>query len=395
MPVNARHARPHILMSADALGGVWPYSMDLAGALTQRGLAVTVAVLGPVPEPERAAAAAAATGARILPTGLPLDWTAGRPEEVRGAAAALARLARELGADLVHLHAPALALAGFPVPVVAVCHSCVATWWEACGAGPMPADLSWRAHLAAEGCRAADALLAPTEAFAAATARAYGLARAPRVVRNGRDRPDAVPQGGPAGHAFTAGRLWDGAKNAATLDRMAARLPCPVLAAGPVEGPNGERIDPAHLRLLGRLDEAGIDAQLAVRPVFVSLARYEPFGLAVLEAACASCALVLSDIPSFRELWDGAALFVEAEDDAAAAAAVADLMADPARRAALCEAACARAARYGVAAMADGVLAVFRDLLASADHDALPAPSAGEGRARMGVVRILERGGAA
>ena len=37
---------------------------------------------------------------------------------------------------------------------------------------------------------------------------------------------------------------------------------------------------------------------------------YEPFGLAVLEAAQAGCALVLSDIPTFRELWDGAAMFV-------------------------------------------------------------------------------------
>ena len=45
-------------------------------------------------------------------------------------------------------------------------------------------------------------------------------------------------------------------------------------------------------------------------PIFVSAARYEPFGLAVLEAAQAGCALVLSDIPTFRELWDGAALFV-------------------------------------------------------------------------------------
>jgi hypothetical protein len=35
----------------------------------------------------------------------------------------------------------------------------------------------------------------------------------------------------------------------------------------------------------------------------------EPFGLAVLEAAQAGCPLVLSDLPGFRELWDGAALF--------------------------------------------------------------------------------------
>ena len=59
-------------------------------------------------------------------------------------------------------------------------------------------------------------------------------------------------------------------------------------------------------------------AILPTRPIFVSVSRYEPFGLAVLEAAHAGCALVLSDIPTFRELWQGAASFVIAAGSAAA-----------------------------------------------------------------------------
>ena len=39
------------------------------------------------------------------------------------------------------------------------------------------------------------------------------------------------------------------------------------------------------LDCLGRLDDEEIARELGLRPVFVSLARYEPFGLAVLEAA--------------------------------------------------------------------------------------------------------------
>jgi glycosyltransferase involved in cell wall biosynthesis len=133
-----------------------------------------------------------------------------------------------------------------------------------------------------------------------------------------------------------------------------------------VDGPNGARIETRHLHLLGRLDDAGVAAELARRPVFVSLARYEPFGLAVLEAAASGCALVLSDMPGFRELWDGAATFVEADDDAAAARAVQGLLDDPARREAAGRAASGRAARYGVEAMTEGVLAVLRGLLAGA-----------------------------
>ena len=77
--------------------------------------------------------------------------------------------------------------------------------------------------------------------------------------------------------------------------------------------------------------DLGISEQLGARPIFVSVARYEPFGLAVLEAAQAGCALVLSDIPTFRELWGGAALFVPANDDRALVSHVERLANEPDR----------------------------------------------------------------
>lgn len=366
VPLNpSRNSAPHVLMSADAVGGVWPYSLDLAAGLVRRGLAVTVAILGPGPSETRIRAAEAATGARIIATGLPLDWTAETPEAVLDAARVFAALAGAIGADLVHLHSPALALADFPVPVAAVCHSCVATWWDAVENGPLPPDLAWRHDLTMRGCRAADALLAPTRAHALATARVCGLAQPPFVVRNGRGLAGLPPRAA-VPHAFTAGRLWDRAKNAAALDRLAGRLSVPIRAAGSIEGPNGARVETRHLQMLGRLDDSGIADELAGRPVFVSLARYEPFGLAVLEAAAAGCALVLSDIPSFRELWDGAAAFVDAEDEAEAAEAVQGLLDDPTRRETAGKAASDRAARYGVDAMTEGVLHILRGLLAAA-----------------------------
>ncbi|GJE25963.1 glycosyltransferase family 4 protein [Methylobacterium organophilum] len=361
---------PFILMSADALGGVWQYTLDLASGLGRRGARVGIALMGPPPAAEVIAHAEAESGARILATGLPLDWTASSAAEVERASASLARLAWAGSADLVHLHSPALALASYPAPVVAVCHSCVATWWASVNSGPLPADLAWRRDLAAEGCLRADSLIAPTHAFARATQAAYGLRQPPAVVRNGRRAPAIPGDAETAAHVFTAGRLWDPAKNAAALDRMAARLSLPVLAAGPVAGPTGQQVAPHTLRLLGRLDEAGMARELARQPIFVSLARYEPFGLAVLEAAQAGCALVLSDIESFRELWDEAALFVPPDDDAAAAQAVEHLAADPARRAALGQAGQTRAAAYSVEAMVEGVTAVFRSLRPARDEAA-------------------------
>ena len=77
--------------------------------------------------------------------------------------------------------------------------------------------------------------------------------------------------------------------------RQASRWP--VLAAGPTRGPDGQEIALEHVVALGALDGAALRRPAAARAaVFASLALYEPFGLAVLEAALAGCALVLSDI---------------------------------------------------------------------------------------------------
>jgi len=286
---------------------------------------------------------------------------------VRAAGRALADLARGRGVDLVHLNAPAYAATvDFPVPVAGVAHSCVGTWWKAVrGSAPPPADFRWRMELVAEGYRACRALLAPSRAFAAATAGCYGLP-ASELVHNGRAVPEVAPAELAPPSVLTAGRLWDEGKNVAALDAAAGRLRLPVAAAGPLTGPNGEVRAFPNLQHLGTLDETALAARLAGRPIFVSAALYEPFGLAVLEAAQAGCALVLSDIPTFRELWAGVAAFVRPHDHQALAEAVEALAESAPLRERYGTAAAARARRYSLSAMTDGVLAAYRRLAPAA-----------------------------
>lgn len=353
--------RTRVLITADAVGGVWQYATDLARGLAGQGVEPVLAVLGPAPRPEHRTTAA---GLEAIETGLPLDWLAEDRSALEDAAEALARLAEDQAVDLIQLNTPALAgLTGFPAPVITVAHSCVATWWAAVKGGEPPADFSWRTELMRAGLAAAGRVVAPSASFAAAVQRAYLLREPPAVVHNGRTLM-ASPSTEPQGFAFTAGRLWDEGKGLATLDRAAGLLSVPVRAAGPLIGPNGARIAFEHINALGSLSEAELGVQLAARPVFVSAARYEPFGLAVLEAAQAGCALVLSDIPTFRELWDGAALFVAADDAEGFARAINALICDPARRRALGESARGRAARYNVEAMAARMAALYRATLA-------------------------------
>jgi glycosyltransferase involved in cell wall biosynthesis len=358
----------HVLMTADAVGGVWQYALDLAGSLRTYGVRTTIAVLGPAPSADQQAIAEAA-GAELVATDLPLDWTAFHQDEVKEASRSIARLAKQIRPDLIHLNAPALAANGqFDVPVIAACHSCVATWWKAVKGGELPEDFIWRTELVRRGYGAASKLLAPTRAFAQATAEAYDLPQHPAIVRNGRRALQGGTNARAGAFVFTAGRLWDEGKNFAVIDRMAAHLSIPVLAAGPLQGPNGAQVEAHYAKALGRLSDEDVAQHLNEQPIFVSTALYEPFGLAVLEAAQAGCALVLSDIPTFRELWDGAALFVEPRNEHEAAAAVERLVQDPDARAVLGRAARKLAEVYSIEAMTDGVLRAYRSVLAGEAH---------------------------
>lgn len=375
-----------VLLTADAVGGVWTYATDLADGLAAAGVEVTLAVLGP--DERRTAGAGVETIA--LPD-VALDWLAESEDEVLAGAERLAALAERLDVDLIHLNNPALAAGGaFRRPVLGVCHSDVATWWAAVRGGPLPADLAWRAGLTGRGYAACDALLAPTRAFAEATAAAYGAL--PQVVWNGRGdahgprafcaqaqadacensavQPFTDPQVraecARSVQVFTCGRLWDEGKGAAVLDRAAARLSAPVHAAGPLQSPgSGEAVlhHFHHVHTLGPLPADVVRARMAETAVFCSPALYEPFGLAVLEAAQAGTPLVLSDIPSFRELWDGAAVFTAPGDDLALAEALNRLLADPPERERLGAAARRRAGRYTTEAMVAGTLAAYRGLV--------------------------------
>lgn len=357
-------SRLRVFMTGDAVGGVWQYALDLAEGLRPHGVGVTLAVLGPAPSADQQRMAEAA-GIDLMLTGLPLDWVADTPEDVEEAGRVLACIATQVAPDIVHLNNPALAAhVAFPAPVVAVCHSCVATWWQAVRSGPLPEEFVWRTTLVREGYMSANVLLAPTAAFAQATAGYYDLGTPPIVVRNGRRAPSFQRRAAQDLFVFTAGRLWDDGKNVAALDRAAACLTIPVRAAGPVEGPNGAFVRMRNIEPLGKLSDEEIGRCLAAKPIFVSSARYEPFGLAVLEAAQAGCPLVLSDIPTFRELWDGAAVFVGPDDDEGLARAIHALAQDADARARLGKAAQAVAMTYSVEAMSAGVLKVYRSLLA-------------------------------
>jgi glycosyltransferase involved in cell wall biosynthesis len=119
-----------------------------------------------------------------------------------------------------------------------------------------------------------------------------------------------------------------------------------------------------HLRPIGELGAGRLANLFAARPVFASAAVYEPFGLSALEAASSGCALVLSDIPTHRELWGGAATFVPAHDDQAFAKSIQNLLDNPGERRRLGQLARARAQLYTPERMARGMADIYERLAA-------------------------------
>lgn len=355
-----------VLMTVDAVGGVWQYATELACALRPLGFETVLAVLGPPPSSSQRTAVKRMSGVKLIETGLPLDWLS-EAALTRAAATAVAALARREKVDLVHLNSPALAAGqAYGVPLVGVAHGCPATWWDTARAGqPLDPVLAWHGDMMAQGLRACERVVAPSASFAETLRSVFALPSLPYVVHNGRALPARVRATPATNSALTAGRLWDEVKNLRTLDAAAALMPFPFHAAGEATAPHGETAGATHLRLLGQLDASALAIRLEQRPVFVSAATFEPFGLSVLEAAGARCPLVLSDIATFRELWDGAAIFVGAHDAAGFAAAIESCLRDPDKRDALGEAAHERAQRFTPDHMASGMAAHYRDLLAA------------------------------
>ena len=353
-----------LLMTLDAVGGVWRYALDAAKGLARHDVDCLLLGFGPPPGAELRAERADISNATIVWRDLPLDWMADGPAALEAVGNAIAELAGDWKADLLHLNLPSQAV-GLPdgMAVVVASHSCLPTWWDAMRATALPPEWEWHRERNAAGFRRARAVIVPSASHGAAVERNYGRIEHIHVV------PNAISvescDGDRDNMILAAGRWWDQAKNGAVLDAAAAHTSAPIFLAGAVEGPNGAAIRFDRARALGPLARPDLLALMRRAAIFSAPSRYEPFGLAALEAAMCGAALVLSDIPTFRELWSDAAIFVSPDDAGAWAAAFDALLAAPPLRRSLAAQARQRAAGFTLERQAASMHGVYSQVLAS------------------------------
>jgi glycogen synthase len=341
-------------MTADAVGGVLTYATELTDGLAEHGVEVVLALTGPPPTHEQRRRIAGARFAGYGERGYALEWMDDPWSDLERTAFWLYELVDAVRPDLVHLNGYVHGALRFGVPKVVVGHSCVLSWHEA--VRRRPAERRWRRYRAAvtAGICGADALVAPTRAALAELQRLYGPACLCEAIPNG-IAPDGFGFASDEEFVLGVGRVWDEAKNLHALERIAPRLSLPVVVAG--EGSSLGRVDGARLR---RLYERAA--------VFAEAARYEPFGLAALEAALCGCPLVLGDIATLREVWGDAAVYVDPFDDGALLSALERLLADHQERARLARAARDRALSFSRERMAAAYLDLYERLLTEAEE---------------------------
>lgn len=370
----------HVLMTADTVGGVWTYGLDLADALAPMGVSVSLATMGRPMDRDQHQAAAASSVADVHESSYRLEWMHEPWREVDQAAEWLLRLEEAERPDVVHLNGYVHGALPWKAPTVVVAHSCVLSWWQAVHGAPAPAHWDQYRRRVAEGLSEASRVVAPTGAMLGELRRWYGFDGGV-VIPNGRrsDWSTVCPK---EPMVLGAGRLWDESKNLDALCRVAPSLPWPVMIAGDTEHPDGPipmALEPGprehQAQLLGRLTFPELAHWLHRARVFALPARYEPFGLGALEAAIAGCALVLGDIPSLREVWGDAACYVDPDDDTSLLEALLKLASEPNLTQQLADRARGRALDLGAARCA----AAYRDIYHGLSTADTPFAGAGAG----------------
>jgi glycogen(starch) synthase len=350
-----------VLMTADAVGGVFSYAVELVRALAPAGVEFHLVTTGAALRPDQRRVLSALPLAELHETRFRLEWMQDPWDDVDACAGMLLDLSRRLKPDLVHLNEYAHGALPWGAPAIVVGHSCVLSWWQAVKHDPAPASWNRYRITVARGLRGAARVIAPSAAMLRALQRHYGPLPRTHVIKNGVDGGRFVPA--PKRELIlSAGRLWDEAKNVAALEAVAAELPWPVFVAGELAHPGGGADVHTGARHLGKLGPEELARWYGRAAIYALPARYEPFGLSVLEAALSGCALVLGDVDSLRETWAGVAAFVPPDDHGALRDALAALIRDGRQREELGRLARERALALDPGRMARAYLRVYREL---------------------------------
>ena len=309
----------HLLITSDTVGGVWTYTQELVTGLVNRGHGVTLVSFGGLPAPHQTEWMRGLPGLDYRPTEYALEWMETAERDIEESRRYLELLVHEAKPDLLHFSQYCYGSLAVEIPKIVIAHSDVISWWSAVH-GREPEDTPWirrYREMVCDGLKGADLVIAPSRWMLESLSRHYGQPASGTVVYNGRTAAQFDPGQQKSDFVLSVGRLWDAGKHVSLL--LQAELEIPVRIVGWEREPGREAAArsskiPANTQLLGPKSQPELRNMFASASIYAATSRYEPFGLAPVEAALSRCALVLNDNPVFHELWDGAAVFFQRDD---------------------------------------------------------------------------------
>ena len=365
-----------ILMTADTVGGVWTYAMNLGAGLLQNGVDLRILSFGDGPSSAQCAEVQKLllrypSQFTFAHAEFPLEWMPGE-QYIEESKAFVEEQVKAFQPDVLHTNQFCYGSITCDAPVMLVAHSDVVSWWVNCKNQNPPED-AWFAKYKAvvrSGLAAADLVVVPSSWQMTLLKEHFpGISYPCSIIPNGSKSQFGDTQ--PKLQAVAAGRFWDQAKNLRMLEQIDTELPILIAGSGKSE-PN--TFDPPSngrtIQFEGWLDHDRICRLFMESAVFVSPSLYEPFGLAALEAAHASCALALSDIPSYREIWNDDAIYFSPHNPAELCNVIRRLKSDQELRNDLGRRAQTRArSHYGLDAFTGSYLREYRQLMEVQDKE--------------------------
>ena len=364
----------HILVTADTLSGVWTYTRELVTGMVSRGVQVTLVSFGDIPLPDQTTWMENLHGLEYRPTAFRLDWMQEGEHDFADSSAYLTRLVHEIRPDLLHLNHVCYGSLPVGVPRVVVAHGDLIGWWMAVHGHPPKGSrwLEWYRTTVTQGLAKATAVVSPSQWMRDSLRQTYTTPRRDAVIYNGRNPIFFNPYVGKDDSVLAVGRMLDAGKQVSLLTHHAHALPvCIVGTESPAEVSSLPirtdvklATDVACVALRGAQTEAQLRNLYSRASIFAATSRYEPFGLCALEAAFSRCAIVANDIPSFREIWDGDAIYFRSNDANSLAKVIQRLSQEPE----LCREYASRAyqrarERFTAKRMIDEYLQLYSELL--------------------------------
>ena len=371
----------HVLVTSDTLSGAWTYTRELVTGLVTRGVRVTLVSFGEIPLPEQTTWMDHLHGLEYHPTAFRLEWMQEAEDDLPESSAFLAALVRELRPDVLHLNQFCYGDLAVDVPRVVMAHGDLITWTQAVqdrnpqsnGSpnGTTNRPTKWYRDTVFRGIAAADAVVAPSAWMLERISACYGRPHRAEVIYPGRNPIFFNPYVSKDDCVLAVGRLVDSSKQVFLLTQQLHPIPVCIVGAEhtvpmpriPIRADVKVDTDQTSVAIRGPQTESQLRALYSRAAIFAATARYEPLGMAALEAAFSRCAIIANDIPSFREVWGDAALYFRTNDAASLAASIRQLNDDRAMRRAYAELAYTRAReRFTTKRMIEDCLHLYRSL---------------------------------